>query len=313
MMKPTVTIGLCVRNCETSIKEAISSILNQDFSHERMEVIFVDDGSKDRTLSIILDSIPGMDTQTKVFHGKWKGLGWVRNVVVDNAEGQYIIWVDGDMILPFDHVRKQVVFMQRNPRVGIAKARYGIHPGENLVAALENIVFLAFDFEYAGKANPKVLGTGGSIYRVSAIRHIGGFDSDITGTGEDMDAEYRIRNAGWLLYRATPATFYERCRKTWKDLWSEGFWHGYGVHYIFSKNRGQIVLYRMAPPVAFAVAAWLSTIAYKLTYQRWVFLLPIQYAFKRIAWCFGFAKGQIDGHQPATNNRSTQKKGNSFT
>ncbi|MEM5867131.1 MAG: glycosyltransferase [Candidatus Aenigmatarchaeota archaeon] len=42
------------------------------------------------------------------------------NVVVKNASGKYIIWVDCDMILPKDHVQKQVEFMEQNPKVGIA-------------------------------------------------------------------------------------------------------------------------------------------------------------------------------------------------
>jgi len=48
-MKPIATIGVCVRNCEATIKEVINSIINQDFPHELMEVIIVDDGSEDRT------------------------------------------------------------------------------------------------------------------------------------------------------------------------------------------------------------------------------------------------------------------------
>ncbi len=294
MVKPKVTIGVCVRNCEAYIVDVIDSVTDQDFPHDRMEVVFVDDGSKDRTLSVISRSVLKLDMQAKIFHNRWMGLGRVRNVVVENAEGDYILWVDGDMMLPRDHVSKQVDFMEHNPSVGIAKSRYGMDPNQNLVAALENIVFLAFDFRYAGEVNPKVLGTGGSIYRVGAIRQIGGFDDTITGTGEDMDAEYRIGKAGWLLYRATPALFFERFRRTWVDLWKEGVWHGYGVHRVFRKNKGQIVLHRMIPPVAFVVGVWLSTIAYRLIRRRWVFLLPIQYAFKRIAWCIGFAKGQID-------------------
>ena len=65
-----------------------------------MEVIFVDDGSEDETLSIINSYVPRMDVKVKVFHHGWKGLGLSRNVVVDSASGDYIIWVDGDMILP---------------------------------------------------------------------------------------------------------------------------------------------------------------------------------------------------------------------
>jgi len=291
MMKPTVTIGVCVRNCEASIKEAINSIFDQDFPHERMEVIFVDDGSEDRTLSVILDSLSRMDMQVKVFHSKWRGLGPARNSVVDNASGKYIVWVDGDMTLPKDHVRKQVKFMEQNPNVGIAKARYGMLHGENVVATLENIQYIAIDSKYEGKVNPEKLGTGASIYRVEAIRQVGGFDFHIKGAGEDADAESRIRNAGWLLYKGTPALFYERHKKTWKDLWDENFWYGYGGHYILHKNRQTV------PFAALSAGLLHSFTAYKITHRKVVFLLPLQHAFKKIAWYFGFVKGKIDGYK----------------
>ena len=295
-MKTMVTIGVCVRNSVTTVREAIESIICQDFPHELMEVIFVDDGSEDDTLSIIQEYVSRMDIEAKVFHTSWRGLGAARNLVVKNAKGKYIIWVDGDMILPKDHVRKQVEFMEQNPTVGVAKARYGIYPQKNLVGALEDIGYLAVDFKYGGEViGSRALGTGGSIYRVKAIRQVGGFDDYITGVGEDLDAEHRIRNAGWILYRATPALFYERRRNTWKDLWNEGFWHGYGGHYVLRKDRGIFALYKMNPLAGFLAGAWYSTIAYRITYRKMAFLLPLQYAFKRIAWCFGFVKGQIDG------------------
>lgn len=289
-----ITVGICVRNCEAFVKDAIESVIDQDFPHELMEVIFVDDGSADGTLSVIRDSVSRMDMKTKVFHTEWKGLGPARNLVVDNASGEFIVWVDGDMILPRNHVRKQVEFMRKHPTVGVAKARHGTWSGENLVGFLENVAFQATDFEYRGKAASRALGTGGSIYRVKAIRQVGGFDNRIAGVGEDADAEQRIRKAGWLLYRATPAIFHERRRKTWKALWDEGFWHGYGGHYIIRKDSAVLTLYKMTPMAGFLAGVWYSIIAYKVMRRKIVFLLPLQYAFKRLAWCFGFAKGQVD-------------------
>ncbi len=291
--RPIVTIGICVKDCEASIKEAIDSALDQDFPHELMEVIFVDDGSVDRTLSIILDSISRMDMKAKVFHSEWKGLGSARNVVIDNAGGDYIVWVDGDMVLPRDHVRKQVEFMQQNPRVGIAKARYGTWHGENLIGFLENIASQAVDYKYGGKETSRALGTGGSIYRVEAIKRVGGFDDRIKGVGEDQDIEYRIRKTGWLLHLGAPALFYEKRRKAWKDLWKEYFWHGYGGDYVIRKNSEIITLYKMTPPAGFVAGVWYSMIAYRMMRRKTVFLLPIHYTFKRIAWFFGFVKGQI--------------------
>jgi len=122
-MRPKVTVGVCVRNCEGFVEEVIESIMNQDFPHELMEVIFVDDGSEDETLSIIKGHIPKMDMKVKVFHHEWKGLGYSRNVVVDNATGDFILWVDGDMVLSRDFVSGLVRFMEQNAKVGIAKGK----------------------------------------------------------------------------------------------------------------------------------------------------------------------------------------------
>jgi len=293
-MKSRVTIGVCVRNSESCIKEALDSIIEQDFPHEGIEVIFVDDGSEDDTLSIIQSCVKKMDMRSKVFHTKWQGLGSARNMIVDNAEGDYIVWVDGDMILQKDHVRKQVEFMEQNPQVGIAKAKYGMPAKENLFGLLENIGYVAVDFMYGGKCTSRTLGTGGSIYRIDAIRQVGGFDITLKGVGEDMDAEARVRKAGWLLYLRSPAVFYERRRKSLRSIWRESFWHGYGGYHVFRKNDKMFALYKMTPLAGFLIGVWYSTIAYKLTRWKRVFLLPLQHAFKRIAWCFGFFKGQID-------------------
>lgn len=295
--KPLVTMGVCVRNSAATIGQAIESIANQNFPHEWMEVIFVDDGSDDATLSIINDYAVKMDMQVKILHHEWKGLGASRNKVVNNARGEYLIWVDGDMILPKDHVTTQVKFMENNHTIGIAKARYADYPIKNFLGFLENAAYMAVDSMYGGRESSRTLGTGGSIYRVKAIIQVGGFDTDIKGVGEDMDAEVRIRSAGWKLYLGTPATFYERRRGSWKSIWDEGFWHGYGGHRIFRKNRQALALYKMIPPAGFVAGTLYSIVAYRLLHRKAVFLMPLQYAFKRTAWCSGFLKGQFEEYR----------------
>ena len=289
--KVNVTIGLCVKNAEATIKDAIVSILVQDFPHELMELIVVDGYSADKTLSIIKDSLKNTDIKSKIFYEN-KGLGQARQIVVDNTEGKYIIWVDGDMVLSREYLRKLVEFMERNPKVGIAKGKYGIQRENSLVAALEDIEFV-LSFRYEGEISSKPLATSGCIYRVKAIRQIGGFDENIKGVGEDMDAEYRIRAAGWLLC-VTPVIFYERRRETWKSLWDEYFWHGMGGSHLLRKNRQIVNLYKMLPPVALAAELFRVAAAYRLTRRKAVLLLPFHYAFKRIAWCLGFVKSWLE-------------------
>ncbi|MEM5867132.1 MAG: glycosyltransferase [Candidatus Aenigmatarchaeota archaeon] len=290
--KPIVTIGVCVRNGAATLREAIESIMSQNYPHELMEIIFVDDGSTDDTLSIINDYASKMDIKVKIFHHEWKGLGYSRNVVVDNAEGKYIIWVDGDMILPTDHVRKQVKFMEQNPQVGIGKAKYGFMRGENLVATLENLPYIVLDAKNESLYS-KLPGTGGAIFRVEAIRKVGGFDNRISGAGEDLDIAYRLKVAGWHIERSH-AYFYERRVRTWRDLWRKHFWYGYGLFQIYRKDRRVFSPFRMNPLASFVAGILFALEGYKLTGCKSVFMLIFHYAFKSIAWYFGFIKAQIN-------------------
>lgn len=294
MTKPIVTVGVCVRNCACTVREAIESILTQDYPHELIEVIFVDDGSTDKTLKILESYASRMDMHVKVFHHDWRGLGYSRNVVVNNASGKYIVWVDGDMILPKDFIRKQVSFMEQNPKVGIAGGNLAIYHGSNLVATLENIVSVAYRVKYGKKAK-NLPGTGGAIYRVKAIRQVGGFDERIKGSAEDVDVAFRIKFAGWLVYRDV-AFFHEGVEDTWKALWKKYFWHGYGGHYTFHKHKSVVRIYGMVPPITFGIGLMYATVAYKLTRRKVFFLLPFHYTFKRIAWCLGFLKAHMDGY-----------------
>jgi glycosyltransferase involved in cell wall biosynthesis len=301
LVKPKVTIGVCVRNCAPTIREAIDSIIAQDFPHKLMEVIFVDDGSEDETLSIIKEYVLKMEIPTKVFHTSWKGLGYARNIVVANATGEYILWVDGDMLLSRDFVRKLVEFTDQHPRVGIAKGKQALEPGGNSLATLETYsraIGRMVDYD-SEKARLKALGTGGSIYRVEVIRQVGGFDTNLRGYCEDWDLELRIRKAGWSLRTVETKFFdYERHGLTWKSLWSRYWLRGYYTHYFIHKNKGTIKHYRMFPPAAFLLGLLHAHKLFKMTHLKMVFLLPLQYLFKMTAWYFGFIKGHLNSYEP---------------
>jgi len=282
VLKPKVAIGVCVRNCALTIREAIESIVAQDYPHDLLEVIVVDGYSTDKTVQIVKEVLSGSDIKTRIFFED-KGLGFARQMVVDNAGGEYIIWVDGDMILPKDFVRKQVEFMEKNPKVGIAKGRYGFLKEDSLVATLESMDFLT-TFSLESRTLPDVLGTSGCIYRVKAIKEVGGFDKTIAGVGEDLDIEYRVKAAGWDL-RISSAYFYERRRKTWHALWQEYFWHGIGGFHVSRKKVKVWVRF----PFKIVLSKFSQAVhAYQLTRMKKAFLLPLHYIFKRAAWISGF-------------------------
>ena len=239
LLNPKITIGLCVRNCQEYVYEAVKIIARQDFPHDSMNLIFVDDGSEDNTLSIIERSVAEIDIPAKILKTSWKGLGHARNMVVDNSKGDYILWVDGDMVLSSSFVRKLVELMEKNPELGIAKGKQSLQLGANMLSTLEAFSRASGRMvNYKSKkARSKALGTGGSIYRVAAIKKVGGFDDNLRGYGEDWDIEIRIRDAGWSLHAISVEFFdYERYRLTWSNLWKRYWLRGYYSHYFLHKN-----------------------------------------------------------------------------
>lgn len=287
-MEPKVTIGVCVKNGAATLADAVESVLAQDFPHELMEVIFVDDGSTDASVQIMKTYTETMDIYAKVFSQEWRGLGASRQLVVKAARGEYILWVDCDMVLPKDHVKKQIMLMDTNPRVGIAKARYGIRKDDNAVSFMENIPFVLSDCRDV-PLDAKLPGTGGAIFRVRAIRETGGFDGRLKGVGEDQDAAFRVKHGGWLIKRS-PAVFYEKRVSTWSGLWKKWLWYGQGNYHLYLKNRNIFSLFRMNPLAGLVNGFVQMPDAYRKTHRSYVLFMPFHSAFTMTAWCTGFSK-----------------------
>ena len=89
----TVSIIVPVYNMEKSIKSSVDSLLSQ--TYDNIEIILVDDGSKDNSLEICR-SIAAYDDRIKVFHTENKGSGPARNYGINRSTGKYLYFPDAD-------------------------------------------------------------------------------------------------------------------------------------------------------------------------------------------------------------------------
>lgn len=93
MKTPIVSVIVVAYNAGKSVKRCIDSIVSQSLSD--IELVFVDDGSVDDTGSII-EAYAKDDNRIKVVHQKNAGVAAARQTGLDNATGQYSIFVDAD-------------------------------------------------------------------------------------------------------------------------------------------------------------------------------------------------------------------------
>ncbi|MGA2593414.1 MAG: glycosyltransferase [Bryobacteraceae bacterium] len=111
-----VSVVMSVLNGERFLREAVESILDQGF--REFEFIIVDDGSTDRSASI-LDCYQSRDARVKVYHQGHAGLIQSLNRGCRLAQGKYIARMDADDAASKDRLMWQVDFMEAHPQIGV--------------------------------------------------------------------------------------------------------------------------------------------------------------------------------------------------
>lgn len=94
--EPLVSIVIPVYNAEKHLEETIQSVFGQ--SYKNLEIICVDDGSSDNSLEI-LQSAKSKDPRVILLSQENQGAGMARNLGMDTAAGEYILFFDADDIL----------------------------------------------------------------------------------------------------------------------------------------------------------------------------------------------------------------------
>lgn len=90
---PLVSVIIAAYNCDKYINQCIDSLLNQSFKN--FEIIVVDDGSTDRTYSI-LNEYKTKNKNLYIYKQKNKYAGVARNNGLSRAKGEYVLFLDAD-------------------------------------------------------------------------------------------------------------------------------------------------------------------------------------------------------------------------
>lgn len=106
---PLVSVVIAVFNCEDFLERSIQSILNQ--TYQNIELIIVDDASKDNTHSI-LEKYQDNNLVHIIYNQQNLGISKSRNIGGRKAKGKYIAVQDADDVSFPTRIEKQVKFLE---------------------------------------------------------------------------------------------------------------------------------------------------------------------------------------------------------
>lgn len=111
MNNELVSVIVPCYNGEKDIGRCLNSIINQTYNN--LEIIVVDDGSKDDSKSII-KKYEKKDKRVHYFYKENGGLSSARNYGIDNSKGKYLVFIDSDDYVSNKYVEKLYFSIKEN-------------------------------------------------------------------------------------------------------------------------------------------------------------------------------------------------------
>lgn len=131
--RPLVSVVTPCYNMEKKIHRYLDSLLVQ--TYKNLEIILVDDGSKDHTAEIIHEYQPKLEAlgmTVKYIYQENGGAAKAVKTGLDYVTGKYLIWPDADDILMEESIRLRVDFLENNPEYGWVRTNAYVLNSNNL-------------------------------------------------------------------------------------------------------------------------------------------------------------------------------------
>ena len=152
---PKVSIVIPVYNVEEYLNRCLNSVLNQ--SYFDWECILVDDGSTDLS-RMICDNFSRKDKRFKAIHQKNQGVSKARNVGIESAKGEFLVFVDPDDFINEDYL-SALIHKQRESDADIVAAKVDCILDENMYPGRSDVFKLRVEnfIRQSGLLNRRII------------------------------------------------------------------------------------------------------------------------------------------------------------
>lgn len=193
---PQISVLLPVYNAERYLQHALLSVLDQTFRD--FEVIAIDDGSQDRSYSI-LRSFEQKDNRLRVICRENRGLVETLNEAIGAASGEFLARMDADDICLPQRFERQIAFLKDRPEHVAVGSRVLLidADGRSICDFIHELSHEEIDSAHlSGKGGCRICHPA-SMMRKSAVVKVGGYRSEFEAA-EDIDLFLRLAELGKL-------------------------------------------------------------------------------------------------------------------
>ncbi|MGE7205541.1 glycosyltransferase [Sphingomonas sp. NPDC019816] len=258
---PSVSVIIPAFNEERVIAQSVARVLASDYPG--LQVIVVDDGSKDATSAVVRDTFAGdprVQLLTLVNGGKAAAL----NRALKDATGEVLIALDADTQFEPETIAKLARWFA-DPKLGAVAGDARVGNRVNLVTRWQAVEYItAQNLErraLAGFDAMTVVPGAVGAWRRAALDAVGGYPEDTLA--EDQDLTIAIQRAGWRVTYDPRAVAWTEAPESFKALAKQRYRWAFGTLQCLWKHRAVI---RTGKPAGLAriglPQAWLFQILF---------------------------------------------------
>jgi poly-beta-1,6 N-acetyl-D-glucosamine synthase len=229
-------------NEEITAPKTVENLLLSDYPD--IEIVFVDDGSKDNTFKNI-QSLYGEHPKVKVLTKPNGGKASALNYGIGFASGDILVCIDADTVLKTDAVSRMIACFNEDQVAAVA-GNVKVGNRKNLLTRWQSIEYItsqnfdrrAYELVNAIMVVPGAIGA----FRRDAVLKVGMFTTDTLA--EDCDLTLRMLEAGYKVRTCNEALAYTEVPETLNMLLKQRFRWTFGIMQSFWKHRGNLFVRR---------------------------------------------------------------------
>jgi len=231
--EPTVSFVIPAYNEEALIERTVRSVLAVDYPKSKLEVVVVNDGSKDKTSSIV-KAIAAKDKRVRLFDRKNAGKAEALNFGIKQAKGEIVITLDADSYVTRNAVKVLMTHFDEDVAAVTSAVKVRNKKDMSFIESLQRVEYLftifnrrLFSFINSVYVTPGPL----SAFRKKVFDEIGGFDPD--NIMEDQEIALRIQSAHYRIVSCMDAVVFTEVPKNFNELMKQRIrWHRGGFRNI---------------------------------------------------------------------------------
>lgn len=225
---PNISVVVIGRNEERMIGRCLGSILASEYPPGKLEVIYVDSGSSDRTVEVA----SGYPVRILRIDPEGANPASARNEGLRQASGEFVQFVDGDMILHPKWLIQALKYFEDQEVACVVGEVRELEPQKSMYNRWLDLSWKTREFGFISSP------WGGGLFRRRVLLEIGGYDPTLV-TAEEIELGYRLRRRGYkILSIPSPMAYHNANIRHFKEFWRRCLRDGYGEMQVLRRCQG---------------------------------------------------------------------------